>query len=123
MQADDLAHQNTQHILQGDQEAGGHGDLDAQLAARLPQQLIAEAEAHAQEKDVLAQVLDGGHIELDGHDAAALDDGDDDGEQQAGHYRGGNGKLLQGAAVGYHPTPQENDDGGEAQTAQVFELE
>ena len=46
--------------------------LEAQLAAGVPDQLPAEAEAHAHKENVLAQVLDGLDIEGKGHHARCL---------------------------------------------------
>ena len=69
---DEVAHQYAQHVLEGDQQAGGHSDHDAQLAAGVPDQLPAEAEAHAHKENVLAQVLDGLDIEGKGHHARCL---------------------------------------------------
>ena len=59
---DELGHHNAQHVLHGDEQTGGQGDLHAQFAAGVFQQLGAEAIAHAHEENVLAQVLNGAHV-------------------------------------------------------------
>ena len=117
-----LAHQHAQHILEGDEQAGGQGDHQAQLAAGVADQLPAEAEAHAHEEHVLTQVLDGLHIKGQGDDAAALQNGDHDGEQQTGHHRGGNGELAQQTGVIHQGVAQEDHNGGKAEAGEVLKL-
>ena len=122
MHPDELGHHNAQHILHGDEQTGGQGDLHAQLAAGVFQQLGTEAIAHAHEEDILAQVLDGANVKRQGDDAGALDGGHQDREQQTGDHGGGDGELSQGGGVVDDEPPQEHDDGGKAQAGQIFKL-
>ena len=93
---DEVRDRHAHNVLQGDEQAGGQGDLHTQLAAGVLQQLGAEAVAHAHEEDILAQVLDGAHVKGQGYHAGALDHGHQNGEQQTGHHRCGNGEFPQG---------------------------
>ena len=123
VEAHQLTHQNTDHVLKGNEQAGSHGDHDAQLAAGVADELPAEAEAHAHEEDVLAQVLDSAHVERDGDEAAAFQQSHHDGKQQTGDHRGGDGEFPQQRGALDDGVAQENDDGRKAQAGQVLKLE
>ena len=123
IQADELAHQHAQNILQGNEQAGGNGDLQAQLTTGVADQLPAEAEAHAHKEDVLTQILNGAYIKGDGDEAAALQNSNYNGKQQAGHHRGGDREFPQQSGALDDGMSQEDHDGREAQAGQVLKLE
>ena len=122
VKADEVAHGQTDDVLQGDQQAGCNGDHGSQLAASLLQQLGREAVADTHEEDVLGQVLDIGHVKRDVDNVHTTDDGQDDGNDQTCNNRCGDAVLLQEFAVADHPMAEEDDASRNAQSHHVVEL-
>ena len=122
VEADEVAHDQTDDVLQGDQQAGCNGDHGSQLAASLLQQLGREAVADTHEEDVLGQVLDIGRVKRKVDNVHTTDDGQDDGNDQTCNNRCGDAVLLQEFAVADHPMAEEDDASRNAQSHHVVEL-
>ncbi len=118
-----MADDQTDDVLQGDQQAGCQCDHGSQLAASLLQQLGREAIANAHEEDVLGQILDVGGVKAEVDHASTADDGEDDRNDQTGNNRGGDAVLLQEFAVRDQPVTKEDNASRNAKRHHVVELE
>ena len=62
----------------------------------------------------MAQVFDGGAVKGEGDQSRTLQQGNQDGKDQTGNHRGGNGEFAQGGGVSHNGPSQEDDNGCEA---------
>ena len=122
VEANQAAHNQANHVLEGDQQAGADGDLGGQLAAGLLEHGCAEAEAHAEEEDVLGKVFCDLDIKAEGANAGNLDDGERDGEDQAGDNGCGDTILAKELAALDNGVAKEDHDGRDAKGGQILKL-
>ena len=89
-----------------------YGNVGAELAARVFEQLQAEAKADAEKEQVLAKILHNLCIEGNGKNARSLEYGDHDREQQAGDHRRRNRKFAKYMGSAHNGTSRKNDECG-----------
>ena len=85
--SDQRSKANSKEVLAGDQKAGGNRDHNAELSAGMLKHLCAEAEADAQEEDILCQILHKRRVKGDIRNSSSFDDRDNDGKNDTGYNR------------------------------------